>query len=72
MDIDRMTPSELTNYITYDGKVLLDIKRLAEAIHKGKVKKVVLADGQEIDIKQIKNAKTFNLKRTSRRVDDAG
>ena len=57
MDVDRMTSSELTNYITYDGKVLLDINRLEEVINKCKVKKVVLADGQEIDIKQIKNAK---------------
>lgn len=59
IDIDRMTSSELTNYITYDGKVLLDINRLKEVINKCKVKKVVLADGQEIDIEQIKNAKNI-------------
>lgn len=59
MDIDRMTSSELTNYITYDGKVLLDINRLKEVINKCKVKKVVLADGQEINIEQIKNAKNI-------------
>ena len=50
MDIDHMTSSELTNYITRDGKVLVDIKRLAEAIYKGKIKKVVLPNGQEIDL----------------------
>lgn len=50
MNIDHMTSSELTNYITRDGKVFVDIKRLAEAIHKGKIKKVVLSNGQEINL----------------------
>ena len=61
-----MTSSELTKYITRDGKVLLDINRLAEVICKGKIKKIELPDGKEIDIAQIvrcKNCKHWDAKK---------
>lgn len=54
MNIQKMNNEELTDYISRDGTVSLDVDRLAEAIRNGRIKKVRLADGQEIDIKQVK------------------